>query len=137
MTREDKDSIVRYRINRAKETLQETFVLIENKFLNNAVNRIYYACFYAVSALLLDNDIGAKSHAGAKQMLSLHFIKTEKLNKNLGDFYSSVFDMRHNGDYSDFFVFETDDVISLIEPATILIAQIENILSINPINSNS
>ncbi len=39
---------VKYRMQRAKETLVEIETLIENKFWNTAVNRLYYACFYAV-----------------------------------------------------------------------------------------
>ncbi len=40
-----------YRIQRAKETISEVEKHIENKFWNTAINRMYYACFYAVGAL--------------------------------------------------------------------------------------
>ena len=131
MNIEDKSSIVAYRFNRAKETLNEIEVLIEQGFLNNAINRTYYACFYAVSALLLDNGILSKSHSGTKQMFGLHFIKTGVISNYFGEFYSVVFDMRQNGDYSDFFVVDKDEVIALFEPAQSLISQIEYLLSIN------
>lgn len=36
---------------------------------------MYYACFYAVSALLLHAEIdGVKSHEGVRQMFGKHFI---------------------------------------------------------------
>ena len=40
-----------YRLQRAKETILEVEVHIQNKFWNTAINRLYYACFYAVEAL--------------------------------------------------------------------------------------
>jgi uncharacterized protein (UPF0332 family) len=47
-----KHELVLYRINRAKKTLEEATLLIDNKMFNTSVNRIYYSCFYAVTALL-------------------------------------------------------------------------------------
>lgn len=43
-------ALVSYRMQRAKETLQEADILIERNCFNAAVNRLYYACFYAVTA---------------------------------------------------------------------------------------
>lgn len=38
------------RIKKARETFNEVKVLVDNEFWNTTVNRIYYACFYAVTA---------------------------------------------------------------------------------------
>ena len=46
-----------YRIQKARETIAEVEVQIKNEFWNTAINRMYYACFYAVSALLVKNEI--------------------------------------------------------------------------------
>jgi hypothetical protein len=53
MNYEERKELVKYRLKRAKDTLKEVEVLIENEFLNTAVNRIYYACYYSLIALLL------------------------------------------------------------------------------------
>ncbi|MDR2058337.1 MAG: HEPN domain-containing protein [Dysgonamonadaceae bacterium] len=47
------------------------------------MNRLYYACYYAVTALLINSGIEAQTHAGVRRMLALHFTKTEKLSINL------------------------------------------------------
>ncbi|MBO4403225.1 MAG: HEPN domain-containing protein [Bacteroidales bacterium] len=70
---QEKKEIVRYRIEHAVQTLSEVEVLLQNRFYNTAANRMYYACYYAVSALLVANGIVAKSHDGAKQMFGMHF----------------------------------------------------------------
>ena len=43
---------------------------------NSAINRLYYAAYYAVTALLLDADLKPTTHNGAKSVFSEHFIKT-------------------------------------------------------------
>ena len=131
MTTEERRELVRYRFNRATETFSEIDLLLQNKYLNNAVNRMYYACFYALNALFLDKNIKAKSHAGVKQMFGLHFVKTGMVSKEAGDFYTFIFDMRHTGDYDDYIVFDQKEIASLLEPAANFIAQIEQILSIH------
>ena len=100
---QDRIDIVRYRIENAHRTLGEIKVLIENKFYNTAVNRMYYACYYAASAMLVANHIKTKSHDGVKQMLSQHFVKTGKVSAELGKSYSLLFDKRTKGDYNDLF----------------------------------
>ena len=110
MTEQEKEEIISYRIKKAYSTIEEVEVHIENQFWTTAINRLYYACFYAVSALLLKNDINTQSHSGTRQMFGLHFIKTEKISKELGKFYSEIFDMRHVGDYDDFVDFSKDDI---------------------------
>ena len=57
MTNEERDEYVRYRIESARNTLEAAKVLANNQFWNSAVNRLYYALFYAVNALLVFNGI--------------------------------------------------------------------------------
>jgi len=102
---EDKDriEIVRYRIENAHRTMDEVSSHMANGFYNTAVNRMYYACYYAASAMLVAEHITTKSHDGVKQMFSLHFVKTGKVPVDLGKSYSRLFDKRTKGDYNDLF----------------------------------
>ena len=102
---------------------------MENKLWNTAVNRLYYACYYAVIALLIDKDINAQTHSGVRQMFGLHFIKSGLIDKDSGKFYTDIFDMRQTGDYDDYIDFRKEDVLDLIEPANELISKIEMLLS--------
>ena len=102
------DALTQYLIQRAKETLLEAQMLVQNEFFNAAVNRLYYACYYAVSALLVKQRIAAQTHAGAKQMFGLHFIVTNKLPSKLGRFYNQLFNDRITGDYDDFVSFNQE-----------------------------
>lgn len=95
-------SLIVYRIKRSGKSLQEADNLFKAEFYEAAVNRLYYACFYSVTALLITENIQVKSHAGVKQMFGEHFIKPEKINKEQGRFYAVLFSYRQDSDYLDF-----------------------------------
>ena len=129
MNQEERQELVKYRITKARDTLNEIELHIENELWNTAVNRLYYACYYAVIALLIDKDIHAQTHSGVRQMFGLHFVKAGLIDKESGKFYTDIFDMRQTGDYDDYIDFKREDVLDLIEPADELISKIEILLS--------
>lgn len=55
------------------------------------MNRLYYACYYAVTALLISNGLNATTHAGVRTMLGLKFIKTGILELDHGKFFNEIF----------------------------------------------
>lgn len=90
---------------------------------------MYYASYYAVSALLINDSIQAQTHSGVRQMFGLHYIKTGMIDKDLGKFYSDIFDKRQTGDYEDFIDFTNQDVSDLIPQTKDLISKISQILA--------
>ncbi|MFH0756971.1 MAG: HEPN domain-containing protein [Bacteroidota bacterium] len=118
----------KYRLKKANETLLEIDILVQNELWNTAVNRMYYACYYAVSALLIMDSIQVQTHTGVRQMFGLHYIKAGKIEKDLGKFYSDIFDKRQTGDYDDFMDFTGDEVRELLSPTRNLIDRINQIL---------
>ena len=72
-----RNDLINYRIARAKDTYDDALSLAERERWNSAINRLYYAAFYAVIALLLDSDIKPTTHNGAKSNFSDYFVKTE------------------------------------------------------------
>jgi len=53
MNQSDIEELARYRIQKARETFNEVGLHIQNELWNTAINRLYYACYYAVVALLI------------------------------------------------------------------------------------
>ena len=102
MTDEQRRDIVSYRMENALNTLHEVKEHISHGFYNTAVNRMYYACFYAVSALLIAHQIEVKSHDGTRQKFGQHFVLTGIVPKEFGKFYRMIFEKRSAGDYEDF-----------------------------------
>lgn len=99
---QSREALIKYRLERSDETLKEVEILTKESHFNAAVNRLYYACFYAVTALLVANGYSTQSHAGTKTLLGLHFITKGVLSNEHGKTYSRLFEIRHSGDYDDF-----------------------------------
>jgi uncharacterized protein (UPF0332 family) len=121
---------INYRIEKARETLTEVESHIKNKFWNTSINRMYYACFYAVIALLVKYGIETSSHKGVRLQFGQEFIKTGKIDKKFSLHFSDLFEKRHKGDYNDFYEYDEKTVNSLF-PITIefvnrIIEYIEN-----------
>ena len=128
MNADHKKQYITFQIAKAKKILAEVDFLIENGFYENAANRLYYACYYAVAALLLTKDIKTKTHKGVILMFGLHYINTGIIDKYSGDLFSRIFDLRQDTDYEFMFEVKKEQVIVLIEPAKRLVKQIETIL---------
>lgn len=96
------DDLIKYRLQRASETLEEADYTAKGGYFNAAINRLYYCCYYAATALMLANGLSTGSHRGIKTMLGLHFVKTGKLDPKYGRIYQQLFENRQSGDYEDF-----------------------------------
>jgi len=128
LSAEERQAIVSYRLQKAKETLQEAKGNLNMGYWNTVANRLYYACYYAASALLIKHEHSAHTHSGVISLLGLHFISKGIIPKELGKFYSQLFELRQMSDYSDWIRIEEDDVKALEEPAEEFIQTIERLI---------
>ena len=130
MTNEQRKDIVIYRIENAVNTLKEVKEHIVNGFYNTAINRMYYACFYAVSALLVANQIEVKSHDGTRQKFGQHFVLTGIVPKDMGKFYRVIFDKRSAGDYEDFITHDLETAEAFFPQTEEFVNQIKILVDI-------
>jgi len=129
LTEIERREVVKYNLEKANDTLAEIPVLIAHKFHRTTANRLYYACFYAATALLINDGYEAHTHSGVKTLLGLHYIKEKKIEKSFGIMYEKLFDLRQKGDYSNWIDLKESDIIPLLEPAEKFIAQIEKLIN--------
>ncbi len=106
--------LIKYRIDRAWETLEEAKVLAETNHWNTVANRLYYSAFYAISALFVKYEIQGTTHTGVKFQFHKEFIKTGKFNREWGLLFNNLFNKRQEGDYQDFQVFDRAAIEPLI-----------------------
>jgi uncharacterized protein (UPF0332 family) len=124
-----KSDLVKYRLSRAWDTLEDARILADKKRWNSTINRLYYACYYAVTALLLHSDLNATTHNGVKSLFSEVYIKTGLIPKDLGKIYSQLFTWRQKGDYDDLFDFNQEKVLPYFNPAQKLIESADSIIT--------
>jgi uncharacterized protein (UPF0332 family) len=97
-------------MGRAEEALTVAREMFEHNRLDYAVSRLYYACFYAASALLLLEGLKSRKHKGILTLLHSHWIRTGRLPQQAGRFYRDMMDARHDADYEDMPRFTPGDV---------------------------
>jgi len=128
LQQEDRNALITIRLQKAKETLSEAKGNMQLGYWRVTANRLYYACYYAATALLIKNNITAHTHAGVINQLGLHFVTKGLISREQGKLLKRLFELRQNGDYSDWFNIEEQDIIPLLEPAEKFIAEMEKLI---------
>ena len=121
-------TLVLYRLNRADESLDEALILLERGHVNTFVNRLYYACFYAVTALLLTKELSSSKHSGVRALFHQNFVKNGLINREMGKFYDKLFDTRQKGDYADLVYFDKKEIGPWFNEARNFVNSIKNII---------
>lgn len=121
-------SLITYRLQRAREALDEASILLECNHINTAVNRVYYACFYSVTALLLTRDLSSSKHSGVRSLFHQHFVKPGLFSTELGQTFDKLFDNRQKGDYADMVRFEKEIVQGWLSEARAFVAAMEKVI---------
>ena len=125
----NRNIIVNHRFQRAQETLEETKKICEIGLWHSAANRLYYACYYAVTALLIKNGYFAHTHNGVLTLLGKHFVLEGIISKKQNELYRKIFELRQKGDYGDWVIIDEQIMKPLIEPAEQFIKTIEKLIN--------
>jgi len=110
LTDEERDALVKYRIEKAYGTLVEARDCADDGHWTLAANRLYYAAYYASKALLIRNGIVAKSHEGVIGMIGQKFVIPGIISIEEAKLLARLQNMRKTGDYDDFIEWHQEDV---------------------------
>ncbi len=80
-----KEDYIKYKLQKAEESIAAARVLIENDFYGNAISTIYYAAFHAVNALLINNELNPKTHSGVKSLFHKEFVFSGKVSRDFAE----------------------------------------------------
>ena len=102
MDNETIEDFTRYRLNKAKETLETAKMIFnEGKDFSSANNRAYYAIFYAIRAVLAIEEIDFKRHKDVLAYFNKEYVNKEKFPKMIGRKISQAQRIREDSDYDD------------------------------------
>lgn len=125
LNQEERTAVVTYRLEKAERALMQAKVNLPLHTWEVIANRIYYAAYYAVSALLIANGHPAvKGHDTIVRMFGLYFVKTGTFSPEQGKLYNKLYTLRLTGDYNDHYNLDEEDVLPLVSPAEELIAKV-------------
>jgi len=103
-----RDEVALY-VEHAQQMLQVADHNLADGFYASAINRAYYAIFYAANALLATKGLSRSKHSAVIAAFRQHFIKLGLIENEYSDIYGRVMDDRHKADY--------DIVESTVDPA--------------------
>jgi uncharacterized protein (UPF0332 family) len=101
MKPEQLEALLRFRMAQAHESLREAEILLGESALRGAVNRAYYAMFYALLALLATKQLGTSKHSGAISLFDRAFVKAGLFPRALSRTLHLAFDRRQQYDYGE------------------------------------
>jgi uncharacterized protein (UPF0332 family) len=99
---------------RAKEAIEAAEFDIQGRFYRAAANRAYYGCYYCMVALLLTENVYAKTHQGIRAKFTELFIKTNRLPESIAGSIRNAFELRQEADYDLDAVIPPDIVRELV-----------------------
>ena len=74
MNDDAKNALISYRMERAAESVEAARLMLDNTMPTSAMNRIYYAMFYAVQAVLITKNASFSKHGQVKGYFSKEFV---------------------------------------------------------------
>ncbi len=123
-----KKTLIAYWIEKAQESLESAKSEYASGRLSFAVNRVYYACFYALSAVLRHRDKAFKRHKGLRSALHRDLVKAGIVDERWGRFFDEVFESRQRGDYKPMVAFQLDQVKELLEQAEKFLKEMQSLM---------
>ena len=126
MTSEEKRrELISYRLRQAAESLEEAEFLMSGKMSpRSIINRAYYAMFYAVLALLVNEPYASSKHTGVLAYFNKNFIKSGLLPEAFGRSLNKAFELRQRGDYRECIEMTHEQVAPFIGEARSFIAAV-------------
>ena len=118
-----KNAVIKYWMEKAQESMESATSEFNSNRNTTAVRNLYYACFYALTAVLLKEGSAFKKHTGVKAALHKDLIKTGVVEPGWGKFYNRIFDSRHEGDYQPLRIFDAEEVKLYLDQGGGFIAQ--------------
>jgi uncharacterized protein (UPF0332 family) len=94
-----------------------------------AASTLYFAAVHACRALLAVDGIEPRSHRGLRSLVSIHFVKRDRVPKKLLQILAELHDQREGADYVATFVVSADEASRLAGLCDELLAEIERHVS--------
>jgi hypothetical protein len=126
-----KRTLVQYWLEKSTESLCVAKANLAMESMTSTVNRLYYAAFYAMSALLAAKGLKYGKHSAVQSALHRDFVKTGLLSRALGVVYDELIEARHEGDYAAFVTFERDQVQVMMDRTEAFLTEVHQLAALS------
>lgn len=120
--------LANYRIQEAQNTLQVATNCLNDGFYKDAINRSYYASFYAIKAVLALGTVDFKRHKDVVAYFNKEYVATEVFPREVGRRLATLKQLREKSDYDDFYIASKEKATEQVETATLILNTVKNYL---------
>lgn len=114
---EERKIIVELELEKSYRTYDAALIMVDNEHWESAANRLYYALFHAVNALLIHDGHKVNTHKGSHALFGQYYIKTGKLPRLYSSIYQKLETIRDEGDYNWSYNVSFEDIQEKMHPA--------------------
>ncbi|HUS91790.1 MAG TPA: HEPN domain-containing protein [Phycisphaerae bacterium] len=126
--RSEQADLVKLWLSKAEDSLESAALELDAGHVLFAVNRLYYACFYAITALLLSEGKQFARHASVLAEFNRAWVKTGRVDRTWGSFAHSLFDDRQQADYLPAVIFTPADTSGRLDQARRFVALVRGLM---------
>lgn len=130
---DDRQVLCRMRLEQMRVSANSCKVLLENEDLQGAANRLYYAVFYALSALAVSSAISFSKHGTLIGWFNKEYVLTGKVDRSFGRFVNDAWQTRSRSDYDIFVKLQAGNLQKSVKKLNEFIENIESLLQQEPI----
>lgn len=117
MHSEEQRDLSKYRLEKAREMLDEADVLFASKHYKGSNNRAYYSILHSMRAVLALADFDSKKHSGVIAEFQRRYVKTGIFEREYSKIIMSASEIRNASDYDDYFIASKAEAQDQIENA--------------------
>lgn len=125
LSQEERAIVVGLELEKADKFLSQTNAVAKMGIWDVVANRVFYAAFHAVSALLIHDHIEVRSHKGAGLMFGQKYVIPGIFTQEDGRLYAKLQDLREKSDYNLVYQSDETEMAPLIEKTKDLISRIK------------
>ena len=128
MTEPSRNYVKKY-LRFADESLTVAEFASSNGLKQSAINRAYYAIFYAASAALLSEQVPLpKTHRTLITIFHRHFIRSGRLEQQFHRQLVKAFQLRQRSDYEIHASMDDNDVVATVEAADAFVQEMRRVI---------
>lgn len=119
MTLDNSQKIIATRLllEKSDKNMEQAIRTADMGYWDLVANRLYYAVFHAVNAMLLIDGTKTSTHKGTSIQFGKSYVLNGIFSRNDGILYSQLQTMREKADYQNVFSLDEDEGRILIESA--------------------
>lgn len=129
LSNEERELIVRMQLEKSDRFVSEAMSIANLGMWDVVANRIYYAAFHAIAAMLIHDGIEVRSHKGAGLMFGQKYVITGVFSADDGRLYAKLQDIREKSNYNLVYQSDEKEMRPLLEGACGLINRVKEYIS--------